>query len=227
MAAGRLYPDVVMVDPTLSGRSSAGSPSRTARSGTALPTAEELAAGERVFFVKSHDLPAGSDHPAIYLVRDGRDALVSYAWFSLVLHGGLRFEDVDHERFRSALHAVMTDRRSPYGVWSQHVRAWLERPRTTVVRFEDLIERPAECVRRAVDGLETGLAYHDAPVPGFDELHAGRPRFFRRGRVGAWRDEFPPDLLQQFWREHGDGMRAAGYARPDPRSRTAVGLSRS
>src|SRR5437879_528140 len=40
-------------------------------------------AGEPLFY-KTHGLPeAGDTRPAVYIVRDGRDALVSYAHFTL------------------------------------------------------------------------------------------------------------------------------------------------
>src|SRR5262245_61488963 len=44
---------------------------------------EELAKSNSLYAVKTHDLPSSDCHPAIYLVRDGRDALVSYAWLAL------------------------------------------------------------------------------------------------------------------------------------------------
>jgi hypothetical protein len=40
----------------------------------------QMAAAPEDFLVKGHELPA-DDYPAIYLVRDGRDCLVSYAHF--------------------------------------------------------------------------------------------------------------------------------------------------
>jgi len=39
----------------------------------------EMAAAPEHFFVKTHELPGEDDWPAIYLVRDGRDALLSDA----------------------------------------------------------------------------------------------------------------------------------------------------
>ncbi len=38
--------------------------------------------------VKTHDLPGDDDFPAIYVVRDGRDALVSYAHYALEIFEG-------------------------------------------------------------------------------------------------------------------------------------------
>ena len=45
---------------------------------------EKLAAERHCYFVKTHELPREGDRrPAVYLLRDGRDALVSFAWFVL------------------------------------------------------------------------------------------------------------------------------------------------
>ena len=43
---------------------------------------EAMMQENKVYLVKTHELPPDSS-PAIYLVRDGRDALVSLAWFQL------------------------------------------------------------------------------------------------------------------------------------------------
>jgi hypothetical protein len=37
----------------------------------------EMAAAPEHFFVKTHELPGEDDWPAVYLVRDGRDAVVT------------------------------------------------------------------------------------------------------------------------------------------------------
>ncbi len=177
-------------------------------------TDQEMEDSKETFFAKTHNLPGDDEYPALYLLRDGRDALVSYAWYSLLLHEGRTKDSVTPDDFHTALRNIMLDRRSPYGVWSQHVLAWINRPRTAVIRFEDLIRTPAPCLARAVEQLRLDLPV--APVgavPEFRELQALKPRFYRRGEVGSWRDEFPKDLLETFWLEHGDGMRAAGYQR--------------
>ena len=182
---------------------------------------QEMAAADEKYFAKTHDLPGADENPAIYVLRDGRDALVSYAWFSLMLHDERPPETINGEAFRTALCNIMLDRRAPYGVWGQHALAWIKRPRTAVVRFEDLIRDPAQCLAGALDQLRLTLPrVVGATVPSFDELHALKPQFYRRGAVGAWRDEFPADLLEVFWREHGEGMLAAGYrCEPEPSPR--------
>jgi len=179
-------------------------------------TDAEMAAGDGVYFVKTHELPRESTNPAIYLVRDGRDSLVSYAWFSLVQHQGVPREEVTPQRFREALFNAMTDPRGPYGTWGSNVLAWLGRPRTHVAKFEEFIRAPEACISEALRALALPGECLDGRVPAFEELQAARPHHYRRGAVGSWQDEFPADLLDQFWRLHGEAMEAAGYA-PAPR----------
>lgn len=175
-------------------------------------TDAELAAREEVFFVKTHELPHESQCPAIYLVRDGRDSLVSYAWYSLIQHRGLRREQVTVDLYRQALHDVMHDTRGAYGGWGNNVLTWCGRPHTCVLKFEDLIADPERCVARAMESLALPGEHLGGHVPSFAELQAIRPHHYRRGAVGSWRDEFPSDLLDEFWRVHGAGMEAAGYS---------------
>jgi len=176
-------------------------------------TDAEMAAHEEVYFVKTHELPHESKCPAIYLVRDGRDSLVSYAWFSLVQHRELRREQVTHDLYRQALHDVMHDTRGAYGGWANNVLAWSGRPNTCVLKFEELIAAPERCVARAIESLSLPGKCLGGDVPSFAELQAARPHHYRRGVIGSWRDEFPDDLLDDFWRLHGRAMEATGYLR--------------
>lgn len=176
-------------------------------------TDAEMAESEAVYFVKTHSLPSETTNPAIYLVRDGRDSLVSYAWFSLVWHRGMAAEQVTPEQIHEALFNVMVDPRGPYGTWGSNVLAWLSRPHTCVLKFEDMIRTPEKSVSEAMHTLSLLGDYRGGRIPAFAELHAARPDFYRRGDVGSWRDEFPSDLLDQFWCIHGEAMDAVGYSR--------------
>ena len=87
--------------------------------------------------VKTHLLPdqlvpGDSSIPAVYLVRDGRDALVSMAHQrSEIVEPGSDYLDNLYESIRAA-------DSSYFGGWSRHVRQWLKRAQL-VLRFEDLI----------------------------------------------------------------------------------------
>jgi hypothetical protein len=172
----------------------------------------EMRESSRPYFIKTHDLP-DDDSPAVYLVRDGRDALISHAHF--VLEYDLKVENPGPIRFRETLRALIeTD--SSFGGWSENVRAWTSRSApTAIVRFEDLVSDPQGSVRRAMG--ELAFPSPQTPVAGlltFDELRRSYPTFFRQGKVGSWRKEMPHDLHELFWQRHGGIMRRIGYRPP-------------
>ncbi len=168
-------------------------------------------------FVKTHDVADASDSsPALCIVRDGRDAVVSHARFVLEWKEE-GFEGMSHTQ---ALGSVLeNENRSPFGEWSANVRAWTRRSGpTAMLRFEELIttEDPVAMVGSAAEELGISLTRVKKPLPAFEDLQAAAPHMFRRGRVGAWRDEMPPELEERFWRLHGAEMRALGYSRDHP-----------
>jgi hypothetical protein len=176
--------------------------------------------------VKTHLLPhqivpADPAVPAVYLVRDGRDALVSMARYrSDLLSPGSSFA-------WNLFTAVVARPGSYFGGWSRHVRLWTRRA-GVVVRFEDLVVDPIasiERIRSIFPELPTPRAER---VPDFAELRSRehgfgpgsevlrspefRERFFRKGRVGGWADEMPRPLLWLFYLRHGKMLRRMGYA---------------
>ena len=174
---------------------------------------KEMAASPETYFVKTHDLPSSDDFPALYLVRDGRDALVSYAHFILSFEN--KEPALDHSNFDQVLRELIVHKAS-FGGWGPHVFAWAEHRRavTQVVKFEELIEDPVRSLTEALDAIGFRARGHNAEsIPTFETLRELMPAFFRRGRVGAWMDEMSSDLHELFWLHHGDAMAAMDYER--------------
>jgi hypothetical protein len=182
---------------------------------------DQLADREELYLVKTHRLvDAASPHPAIHVVRDGRDALVSCAHYQL-RYGGARPARALLERtprlvreavFRRTLARMVGDLR--FGGWSQNVATWQARRAATVtVRYEDLLREPLETLRTACAGIGVTQRGPANDMPSFDSLREKWPAMFRRGVAGAWRDEMPDDIHEAFWQRHGEGMRLIGYAR--------------
>jgi hypothetical protein len=181
---------------------------------------DELARRPELHLVKTHRLDdAATAHPAVYVVRDGRDALVSCAHYQGRYGGPAWLRSIEERSpravrgaaFRRRLRRMMSDTR--FGGWSRNVMTWHERSAPTVViRYEDLLERPREALRDlcATLGLPT-LENPAAGVPSFESLRSRWPAFFRRGIRGAWQDEMPDEVHTEFWRLHGHGMRRLGY----------------
>ena len=162
-----------------------------------------------VHFVKTHQThPDG--HTAIYLVRDGCDASVSYArYLRQFTTGPMGIPKISRGRllapsFGRVLRRVIRGK-CDFGSWGDHVSAWTGgSARTVVVRFEDLIRDPIDTARGAlVEAGHPAQSSDDAAVPTFEELNRKWPEFFRAGRVGQGRLEMPPALLDLFWQRHG------------------------
>lgn len=164
-----------------------------------------LAKTAEVHFVKTHFTPPGGE-PAIYIVRDGRDTLVSYAHYQCdVKDSG--------EDFQRRLAKLITGD-GPHGRWGDHVLAWLDRPAATaVVKYEDLVADPHGCTSCALAEIGVALPQLEppAPMPQFADLQSRAPSFFRQGSPGQWRDEMTPLFERLFWRWNGEGMFRAGY----------------
>lgn len=162
------------------------------------------------FFIKTHRLSeASTPNPAIYIIRDGRDALVSHAHF---------VADRDIPQFRGVpynkrLGRLIRPGIRAYGHWSENTRTWLDRSATTaVIRFEELVLDPAAVVANACTQLGMDLGRARGEMLDFQYLRERMPSLFRRGKVGSWREEMSPGLQERFWRVHGQQMRALGYA---------------
>ena len=170
----------------------------------------ELQASPQLHFVKTHEIASSDDgNPAVYVLRDGRDALVSYAHF-------LRTHESDRYSQFSFLEnlQMLIESRDQFGGWSRHVLAWSARAAPTViVRYEDLLIAPVNTVLDSFKKLGVLLPAVSGTVPDFEVLKARIPDFFRRGQAGAWKEEMTPELQELFWSLHREAMERFDYAR--------------
>lgn len=161
-------------------------------------------------FTKTHELDAAADaNPAVYLVRDGRDAYVSYAHFARTLDpqgcGTMTYD---------AVLRMLIESRDHFGGWSAHVAAWTGRKApTALLRYEELLADPAGAAARACGRLGIPLpAAHGSLMP-VEQLASVDPLSFRKGKAGSFREEMPAELEELFWRRHGETMDRLGYPR--------------
>jgi hypothetical protein len=111
----------------------------------------------------------------LYVVRDGRDVLVSLYYY--MRHYSEHVREQSFERFlrdrddffQACPGFEGLDRVS---AWARHVEGWLAEPRVVVIRYEDLISRREKCLRRALERLELPAPERVEPVP----VPAGLPR---------------------------------------------------
>jgi len=156
------------------------------------------------YFVKTHESPPTLDFsPTIYIVRDGRDTLVSHAHYRIDIEKASGFVEILED---------LVWRRQWLGGWSAHVRTWLRKsPAPFVLRFEDLLVSPFKHVQKALQHLELPAEPVGGHMPTFEELHERWPKFFRGGRAGSWTREMNASTRQMFHKHHAEVMEVMGY----------------
>ncbi len=170
-----------------------------------------------------HLFPQAYTRRVIYVVRDPRDLVASVAHHFKFSHE----EAVEFMAKPARLNDefLMTHL---LNTWSEHVHSWTTQQRVSVckVRYEDLHADTASELRQMVEFLDWELnedrITRAVEANRFEKLRAderehgfkeAKPHgaFFRRGEVGAWRDELEPELVRQIEQDHREVMIAQGY----------------
>ncbi|HLJ10916.1 MAG TPA: sulfotransferase domain-containing protein [Planctomycetaceae bacterium] len=171
-----------------------------------------------VYFVKTHKRRKTDGYPAIYLVRDGRDAVVSQARLRASSFPATEQSDWLFPRLlRDEITRAYIEGQPSSGKWGGNVLSWLNAGApVALLRYEDLVINPCGAVQRAVSRVAPDLVpVADPTIPSFGDLHALDAEFFRRGVAGSHRDEMPDDLHDLFWDqpENSTAMQLLGYAK--------------
>ena len=161
---------------------------------------EQARRDEALYIIKTHELPdSGITDRVIYLLRDGRESILSYRKF---------LNDV----YAAPVTLLDVIRGDVFGGrWGAHVQAWSPgtRANTLLVRFEDLIVDP----QTQLEGI--GQFIDRRPVsreiPSFSELKTINPKFFRRGGTDSWREEYGALEHNFFWLKNHREMIEYGY----------------
>ncbi|WP_084669071.1 glycosyltransferase [Spirulina major] len=172
---------------------------------------EKMQNASELFFIKTHELPSDQS-PAIYLVRDGRDALVSYAHYIFANYP----EQICDRTFDQVLRDLVISSNHVSG-WSGHVLTWTQRQAPTIIlRFEYLIQHPhpQDIIHYALQRLNINqdIISQDAKIPEFKDSKKEYLSYFRNGQVGQWLTEMPMDIQAEFWKKHGYAMQKMGYS---------------
>lgn len=170
----------------------------------ACPLDEFVAASAKTsepVFVKTH-LPPSDDHPAIYVVRDGRAAISSFLKYERTFSPGVESNTMFHLIFGE----------HHFGSWSEHYRAWHARDRGPMLtlRFEQLVDASPRLLREIASfiGYEGEIAPWRNPIEEWRELH---PNLVGEGKT-RWEppDDWSFSCDAVFWAVHGDLMRELG-----------------
>jgi hypothetical protein len=171
-------------------------------------------------FFKSHHLPRPEYRRVVYLLRDGRDAMVSY-WHHLRALGQAKLEIAQ---------LIGGEGLFPCK-WHEHVEQWAANPfaaSVLTIRYEDLIDDAAHELARFCDFVaeprEPSELRRVADQCSFEAMRRREQRFgwdnpdwpkdkpfVRRGVAGSHRDEMPPEALALFLSQAGATLQRHGY----------------
>ncbi len=164
---------------------------------------------------------------AIYLVRDPRDVAVSLAaHFGAPIDTAINMMSTpgfrDPENTSDKVYEII-------GSWSEHVRTWTanQNEAVLVIRYRDLIEDPvthfaavarhlrwpptAQQLAAAVELSSFDKLRRQEDKAGFIERHPKSERFFRKGKVGDWRDTLTQAQADRIVMTHGAMMARFGW----------------
>ncbi|MEO8044256.1 MAG: sulfotransferase domain-containing protein [Spartobacteria bacterium] len=182
----------------------------------------------------------------IYILRDPRDIALSAvnhfqfnrfpilrAFFRFLPQGEKLYrhtlyplfvrQDYRLERMTEALlHGSAAVHKTVRQSWQEHWRPYAEAG-VPIVRYEDLLSRPAEEAARILQHL--GLERSDAAIAAaieqqsfarkkeklLEQGETGRAKFLRVGKSEQWREKFPPRLQARFAQELGPALRQWSY----------------
>jgi hypothetical protein len=158
---------------------------------------------------------------AIYLLRDGRDALVSYWHFCNQRDS----TSVPFEEFLVA----SASKPGYYGPWQDHVDGWINSNTRSllVIRYEDMLADPAATLDKALkfSGLSIDHAIIERAVEksAFDAMkriekskgmgreELSRVNFVRSGKSGGWKNVFSDRAVDIFKQYHAHSIEKLGY----------------
>ncbi len=186
--------------------------------------------------IMTHEAYRREYKKAIYLVRDGRDVLLSEYAFLKALG---RF-DGDLDQFVIAFLRGKTNGFSP---WRFHVHSWLDSPiagtpNLLVVRYEDLRSKTEESFKRIVEflGVDVSLKTIQESIVNnsLDKMRAKeesspqkasvRGRFVRTGSVQGWRTTLSASQLAMIEQNARDALVRLRYQVSKPCSESERNL---
>ncbi len=187
------------------------------------------------------------DAKVIHIIRDGRDVAVStmhHIWNQAEDQGGntqiTPEQKARREAYREDPRALIESGGGifPDGWLGNYARAWKNRVGKTVatgpavlgenyteVKYEDLLQRPAEEVGRLLRFLGADASERNVRrcvgEAAFEKLSEGRkpgeeaPSFFRKGIAGDWKNVFTEENRRDFKAAAGDFLIELGYESDD------------
>ena len=169
---------------------------------------------------------------AIYIVRNPLDVAASFGAFF-----GAEMPEVITALSSSTNELPTSDKQvhQYLGTWAEHVEGWADAPgmKRLLVQYEDMVRRPFKTFARVVEFL--GLPKDKARLQkairfsgfevlagqerehGFEERPEGAEPFFRKGRIGDWRNVLSESQVDALVASQAAMMKRFGYLGADGR----------
>ncbi len=168
-------------------------------------------------------LPRPEYRRVVYLLRDGRDVMVSFLHYVAALER----KKLDFLEFVTSPNSHSSCQ------WHEHVEAWMQNPfgaQMLIIKYEDLLEQPVNQLERFCQFInlprERSYLVGVAEAAQFRNLRDKEARvgfgcsdrwpadkfFFRRGVAGSHKDEMPPKVLAAFLKAAGETLQRQGYS---------------
>ena len=190
--------------------------------------------GDRLF-VKTHScigllaeyptIPEVFTEGGLYMVRDPRDVCVSYAH-----HCQMSIDETIDFMLKPAATINHDTRYHALGTWEEHVKTWVDKdiafPRH-IVRYEDMVNEPKktfsrvveflgwdvdkDLVDKSIEGTEFSKLKHQEEKYGFREQSHSGAHFFRKGKIGSWKDEMTDKQVKRLTDAFAETMKPLGY----------------
>jgi hypothetical protein len=154
-----------------------------------------------IYYIKTHELlneEVSSKDKIVYLLRDGRDATISF-WRHQNNFGSKLFSIED----------IITGKNFHNITWASHVKSWLQRKDIFFIKFEDLIKNQYDYIEKIESFL--GIKAKTNTIPTFSELNSINPKFFNKGTMNNWKDDFSTEDLNLFLSLNKDVLKEFDY----------------
>lgn len=192
-------------------------------------------------FMKVHDayeytihnepiFPANVTKGIVYIIRNPLDVAVSFAFYNqATVAQSVRSMSSNTAALAPTTRSLKQQFQQNLRSWSEHVCSWVDAPnvRVQVVRYEDLIMQPVKAfsqvlrfcelpdspkrVKKSVDFSRFERLKTQEKENGFDEKSFRAASFFRKGKVGDWREHLTEKQVFKIVNDHRDVMRRFGY----------------
>jgi len=188
--------------------------------------------------LQGHQSVSKSFPTAVYVVRDGRDVLISgfhHLKNQVDAGGGAKihrkyFKSIDLSRPLTELLPSFIEHCARHPVackenWGDHVRTYFDskNDRVQIVKYEELLANPTETLTELMRRLSKEETIDESRIAEAVERYSfgrqtakataddSKTSYLRSGKSGGWRDKFDKASAKIFDKHFGDALVLAGY----------------